>query len=48
MRRIVRGISRVLKGEGPEQDLSMQTLIRDGIGESRVQEEGLDGNQGIE
>jgi len=31
MRRIVRGIGRVLKGEGPEEDLSMQTQIQDGI-----------------
>jgi len=31
MRRIVRGIGRVLKGEGPEEDPSMQTQIRDEI-----------------
>jgi hypothetical protein len=30
MRRIVRGIGRVLRGEGPEEDLLMQTNIRDG------------------
>jgi excinuclease UvrABC nuclease subunit len=33
MRRIVRGIGRVLRGEGPEEDLLMQTKIRDGMTE---------------
>ena len=33
MRRIVRGIGRVLRGEKPEEDLLMQTTIRDGMTE---------------
>ena len=34
MRRIVRGIGRVLRGEGPEEDASLQTKIRDGMAEA--------------
>jgi hypothetical protein len=33
MRRIVRGISRVLRGEVPEDDLSTKTQIREGVTE---------------
>jgi hypothetical protein len=39
MRRIVRGIGRVLRGERPESDLLEQTKVREGIMEFPLRKE---------